>query len=137
MIKYIMLIQSLIVSLIIMISFTPTYAEVPSWVKQTAILWGNDQISDDEFLAAIQYLIDLGILTIGEISIQVDHPENVHMGVTIKNGFELDNIPEEHVKLMLKDMHEAFITKAKDIDTLHNHGIRLASAMEMIVDKYE
>ena len=43
------------------------YAEeqtIPSWIKQIAVFWGNGQISDAEFITALQYLIQVGILTV-------------------------------------------------------------------------
>ena len=38
--------------------------EIPSWVKTNAIWWGEGQISDSEFLSALQYLINNGHLQI-------------------------------------------------------------------------
>ena len=38
---------------------------VPSWVKQTAGWWSEGLISDGEFLAAIRYLIEEGVLVVG------------------------------------------------------------------------
>ncbi len=37
---------------------------IPSWIKNTALWWGQDQISDDDFLGAMQFLIKEGILVI-------------------------------------------------------------------------
>ena len=37
---------------------------IPSWIKNTAGFWSNDQITDREFLGAIQFLINKGILVI-------------------------------------------------------------------------
>ena len=51
----------------VMLISTNVYAEestIPSWIKQTAIFWGNGQISDAEFITALQYLIQVGILTV-------------------------------------------------------------------------
>ena len=38
--------------------------EVPSWVKNNALWWANDVISDSDFVSAIQYLISQGIIQI-------------------------------------------------------------------------
>ena len=35
---------------------------IPSWVKDIAGLWANDQISDQEYINALQYLISQGII---------------------------------------------------------------------------
>ncbi|HJT09506.1 MAG TPA: S16 family serine protease [Candidatus Nitrosotalea sp.] len=37
-------------------------ASIPAWIKKTAQWWSQNQTSDSEFLAAIQYLIDNDIL---------------------------------------------------------------------------
>ena len=45
---------------------------IPSWIKTTMEFWVNDQISDEEVLSALQFLIDQGLLTIPQDSEQVD-----------------------------------------------------------------
>ena len=35
---------------------------VPSWIKNTAGWWANDQISETEFVNSMEYLIDSGII---------------------------------------------------------------------------
>ena len=37
---------------------------VPSWVKNTAGWWANDQISETEFVNSMEYLIDSGIIDV-------------------------------------------------------------------------
>lgn len=46
------------------INATAQQPPIPSWIKNTAKWWGEGQISDDEFIKAIQYLIDQKILII-------------------------------------------------------------------------
>ncbi|MBI3640663.1 MAG: hypothetical protein HY223_10210 [Thaumarchaeota archaeon] len=41
---------------------------IPSWIKNTAKWWGDGQISDDEFLKAIQWLIDQKILVVHQVN---------------------------------------------------------------------
>lgn len=48
--------------------------KIPSWIKNIALWWGQDQISDDDFLDAMQFLIKEGILTIPEEPTQIDSP---------------------------------------------------------------
>jgi len=43
---------------------TESVKDIPSWVKEIAIAWGNGQITDEEFRNAIQYLISVGILQV-------------------------------------------------------------------------
>ena len=44
--------------------FFGTVETVPSWVKNTAGWWANDQIEDTEFLTSIQFLVKNGLLVI-------------------------------------------------------------------------
>ena len=37
-------------------------SSIPSWVKKTALWWGQGQISDDDFVKAIQWMVDNGII---------------------------------------------------------------------------
>ena len=37
---------------------------IPSWIKNIALLFGQDQISDSEFIGALQYLVKEGIIII-------------------------------------------------------------------------
>jgi len=37
---------------------------VPDWVKNTAGWWANDEIDDDTFVNALQYLIKVGIIQV-------------------------------------------------------------------------
>ena len=38
--------------------------KIPNWIKMTAGFWVDDQISDDEFISALQFLLDKGILEV-------------------------------------------------------------------------
>lgn len=72
------LLFSIIAIAIVSISVTTISAqssEIPSWIKMTALWWGQDQISDADFLAAMQFLIKEGILVIPEeTQSQIDPP---------------------------------------------------------------
>ena len=49
--------------------FQSAWAEdssVPSWVKTTAVWWGEEKIDDQEFINALQYLLDKKVLIIPE-----------------------------------------------------------------------
>lgn len=51
----------------------PSYAinenkrDIPAWIKNIASFWSSGQISDDEYLRAIQWLIDNGILKASQV----------------------------------------------------------------------
>ena len=48
--------------------------EIPTWIKNTASFWANGQISDGEFINAMQFLIGSGIIQVPgmPIDLQVD-----------------------------------------------------------------
>jgi hypothetical protein len=39
-------------------------SKIPSWLKQTALFWGEDKISEREFISALQFLVENKILVI-------------------------------------------------------------------------
>ena len=45
-------------------------SSVPSWIKMTAVWWGEEKIDDQEFINALQYLVDKKVVIIPE-------PENI------------------------------------------------------------
>lgn len=58
---------------------------IPSWIKNTANFWVNDQISDSEFINALQFLINNGILT-------VEEPKAITIQDNVKTTKSLDEI---------------------------------------------
>ena len=42
--------------------------QIPSWVKNTAGWWADDQISEKEFLIAIEYMINNNIISLSIMS---------------------------------------------------------------------
>ena len=62
----------------------------PPWIKNTAEFWIDDQISDAEFLSALQYLVKEGILVIPDESEPVIKTETVTKKV-LSNISRIDN----------------------------------------------
>ena len=64
----------LFIIIVISLSFSlVTYSSaqsssIPSWIKNIAGFWANDQITDQDFLAALQYLIDHEMLSVSTTS---------------------------------------------------------------------
>ena len=52
--------------------------EMPSWVRDLAVAWGEGTISDAEFIAGIEFLIDNGVIKVSEGSNQT--PEDIKCG---------------------------------------------------------
>jgi len=52
------------ISLITILSISAEQSLIPAWIKTTASFWVNDQVSDQEFLNAIQFLINNGMIEV-------------------------------------------------------------------------
>ncbi len=61
---YILAILVMGVSIISILSISAQESLIPSWIKTTAGFWVNDQVSDSEFISALQFLVKEGILVI-------------------------------------------------------------------------
>ena len=64
----------LVIFLILMtiILIPNTYAETPQWVKNTAGWWATDAISEREFVNPMEFLINVGIISVEKDSKCVD-----------------------------------------------------------------
>ncbi len=64
--KKIFLVITFSIIAVSLLSFTyaQTNSLIPSWIKNTASFWVDDHISDQEFLNALQFLVNEGILVI-------------------------------------------------------------------------
>lgn len=83
---------------------------IPSWIKQIAVFWGNDQISDAEFITALQYLINVGIL-----SVPVSD-------VIQSDNFVNSNDTRSSIPVVHPDAVQGTITRIIDGDTLVFNG---------------
>src|SRR3989304_7255035 len=61
---YVLVSIAIAVSVIAVLSISAEESLIPSWIKSTAGFWVNGQISDKEFVSALQWLIDNGILVV-------------------------------------------------------------------------
>jgi len=52
------------ISFMTVFSISAEESLIPAWIKTTASFWVNDQLSDEEFISALQYLVEKGILEI-------------------------------------------------------------------------
>ena len=61
---------ALFISVLLVAVPSLTYAqdeyEVPDWVKNTAGWWATDAISEKEFVNAIEFLVNEGVINVGE-----------------------------------------------------------------------
>jgi plastocyanin len=56
---------------------TSTEIKIPSWIKDVAKFWCSEEINDENFLSAIQYLIDTDIIIVPETSLVEGYAKKV------------------------------------------------------------
>jgi plastocyanin len=59
---------------------------IPQWIKTNAGWWANDQITDSDFIAGIQFLIKEGIITISETATTPEPTGDQEIPSWIKNN---------------------------------------------------
>ena len=96
--KYI--IASLLVFSVIGLMIPSAFAEsVPSWVKNTAGWWANNQISDDDFVNSIQYLIRVGIIIIPQTENVLTDLSTVKPSYSILDTTSFFEVQVEHFSI--------------------------------------
>ncbi len=99
-------------------------ANVPEWIKNTAKWYGEGQISEVEFLNAIRYLINNGILNLGPSS-DIAHPDPTDSKQKlIEQGIE--ELQNANNLTALEFFNAALEKDPKDIQAMTNKGIVLA-----------
>ena len=69
----------------------PTPAIIPSWIKTTAGYWINDITSDDEFVNAIQFLVDEGIIIVPPTSASGESTSEIPSWIKNTTEYWVDN----------------------------------------------
>ena len=97
--------------------------EIPSWIKITADLWADDKTSDEEFVNALEFLINAGV-------IQVD------------NTVSLDeyNSLRDNYNRMLNDrnaLRDGYTTLRDDYNALRDDYSTLYDNYNTVVDYYD
>ena len=106
-------------------SLQPSYgANVPEWVKNTAKWYGEDKISETEFLNAIKYLINNKVLKLEETSEAVLLDSSVSKQELIEHG--IDELQNKNNLSALEFFNVALEKDPKDIQAMINKGIVLA-----------
>jgi len=87
-------ILSILTSVIIVSSLFASAEEspIPTWIKNTALWWGEDQISDADFINALQWLIDKDVLKIPQASDQSMVDKDTRIPDIEKLTFEVKGI---------------------------------------------
>ena len=65
---------------LIPISITAESEEIPRWIKNTAGFWAEDQISDGEFVNALEFLIEQGTIKVPIMQLTTPSVEEITIG---------------------------------------------------------
>ena len=65
--------------------------QIPSWIKSVANFWANDQISDEEFIKAIEFLINAGVIQVGSNIINTEK-DSAESSRSVQNDTESQNM---------------------------------------------
>ena len=66
------------------------HAGIAEWIKNSASFWIQGHTSDDEFISAMQYLVNEGILTLPPTEKALDSEENIPSWIKQTVGFWVD-----------------------------------------------
>ena len=98
-------------------------ALVPDWVKQTAKWFGDDMITEDEFLNAIKFLINNGILVLDESPseeiLKEDSSLSLRSEIVIPNGNADQSNTGFYVPLNLQVKVSTTVVWVNDDNVLH------------------
>ena len=89
-----MLVISVAISVIISLQASAQNYDIPIWVKNNAKWWSDGQITDGDFVKGIEYLIDNGVMQVGQKQSVVE-PENklnapLAEDVSLPNGLQVE-----------------------------------------------
>jgi len=77
----------LVVLCMVPIGFTSAQTDtIPSWVKGIAGFWAEDNMSDAEFIDAIEFLIDNGIITVNQQEENNQHVQDLESSMDAKDA---------------------------------------------------
>jgi len=81
------------VGIILGFSFAVSAEEnlIPSWIKTTAGFWVDDQISDTEFISALQFLVKEGILVIPTSEVETTETKEPYINELDQYALEIVN----------------------------------------------
>ena len=89
---------------------------IPSWVKNNAIWWGQGDISDSEFLSALQFLINNGYLKVKNSSEDVkDLEEKLESYKDLKEGYQQSAIDLKAENKKLESIIENYKKENSDL----------------------
>ena len=101
------LILGIIFSLFLVVSVSTVYSQtdaIPIWIKGVAGFWAEGKITDSEFIEALEFLADNGIITVdGDLHERYDNLREKHIDLKKQansgNGTAVQELKNENAKL--------------------------------------
>ena len=105
--------------------------EIPDWVKTTLALWSNGEITNEEFVKAIDYLTAKGIVTISstndkEVQRQVEY---------LKAKSEV--FQQETKELREENKEYRILLKSQEISKSSNTSSKNPTSLSKMFDEYQ
>jgi len=94
-----------------------TESSIPTWIKTAVGFWVNDQISDQEFLNAIEYFVENEMIKVGNKNGGDTIVQNLHMLQTEINK----KIHESHILANNLEIQKAVIESNNDFSKIQNN----------------
>ncbi len=104
--------------------------EVPNWVKTTLALWSNGEITNEEFVKAIDYLTTKGIVTISSIN-----DKEVQRQVEYLKA-KSEVFQEEAKDLREENKEYRILLKSQEINKSTNTSMKNPTSLSKMFDEY-
>ena len=123
----------LIITLVLIgsITITTSYADsepIPSWIKNTALWYGQDTITDDEFFSMIEFLIDREIITVSNDDNQkTSQLESELSSLKSKTVRDIQNAYDDGYQDGLKDRPKNMINENNHPDIEISNNVKVTN----------
>src|SRR3970282_2656345 len=124
-----MLVRVAILVLIVFVGIIPASAEeieIPEWVKTTLVMWSEGEISDREFVAAIDYLKDKGIVKLSSVNYE-----------EVQRQIEYLKAKNEVIKKEVEDLREINEEYRIELKSKENNNGSTPTSMSRLLSEYE
>ncbi|MCH7560461.1 MAG: matrixin family metalloprotease [Thaumarchaeota archaeon] len=105
--------------------------EVPNWIKTTLALWSNGEITNEEFVKAIDYLTAKGIVTISSIN-----DKEVQRQVEYLKA-KSEVFQEEAKDLREENKEYRILLKSQEINKSTNTSTKNPTSLSKMFDEYQ
>ena len=105
--------------------------EIPNWVKTTLALWSNGEITNEEFVKAIDYLSAKGIVTISS----TNDKEVLRQVEYLKAKSEV--FQEEVKELREENKEYRILLKSEEINKSTNTSTKYPTSLSKMFDEYQ